>query len=176
MLCFHVLPVVTASHSSSAEILPSLIAAQELLFQEWCLGFTKGKAGPQALISFAALKFLVGCNPAWERHITSVRRTHEILFCLQETFLPCFDHFVTVSQPMTHFHETPRHYAYKIKCGSDGKNMTPTASRLKRDRVPTGGEQRKVLFPWKLLVALFTIPHKEYSGNPCCNNLILIIK
>lgn len=83
--------------------------------------------GPQAQ-SISNMNFfpqlLVVCNPAWGRWITSV--TYMIgtpLLCLTENFLSFFDHFFTVSQHMTHFPETPRHRAYKNKCGSDGKTI-----------------------------------------------------
>lgn len=107
VLCMSVLPVVTASHAlcPEAHVLPLLTEVWGLSFRECCLGFTEGRAGPQALISFPTLKFLVGGNLVWKRQITSVRCIHEILFCLKEIFLPCFDCFFTVSQPMTHFHE-----------------------------------------------------------------------
>lgn len=64
VLCLSNLSVVTASHSlcAEAQVLPLLIEVWGHSFRDCCPGFTKGKAGPQALISFPTLKFLVGDN------------------------------------------------------------------------------------------------------------------
>lgn len=112
----HPMAMVSCSLHSETQDLSSLISST--MASMW---------GPQAQWTSSMNLFpqlLVVCNPAWERWITSVRCTHGTpLLCLKENFLPCFDHSFTVSQHMTHFPETPRHYAYKNKCGSDGKNI-----------------------------------------------------